>query len=222
MIRILTLRTSKGFTLLEMLVVVAVIALIGVVVVPNVGRIFRTSLKGVVNRLASVVNETYNSTVITGQVHRLVYDLNNREYWVESGPSTMLLDSAESREVAERRRTRTQSEEEEEAKKNQSGFSLEATITRSKTKLPEGTGFISVFTEQYDKPVVQGLAYSHFFPHGLTEQTLIQIGDAPPDDMDEDDRRKWKPKKVFSLVISPLVGKTTVYEKQLDQKDVFQ
>ena len=65
---------------------VAIIALVSVFALPTVSGYFRTSLNSVTRELASSVREAYNATVITGNVHRMVYDIENGRFWVESGP----------------------------------------------------------------------------------------------------------------------------------------
>src|SRR6478735_6037205 len=54
------IRDSRGYTLVELLVVIALIALISVFSLPNISSIFKLSLNTATRELASVVKEAYN------------------------------------------------------------------------------------------------------------------------------------------------------------------
>ena len=73
--------------MIEMMVVLAIIALMAVIAVPSVSSYFSVSLSSTAREIAGTVKETYNATVITGQVHRIVYDIKENSYWVEAGPT---------------------------------------------------------------------------------------------------------------------------------------
>jgi hypothetical protein len=122
---------------------------------------------------------------------------------VESGPTTLLLDTAESRELEERRRRFSKDEA-----PPPSPFALDKTVTRSKITLPRGVEFEDVITQQTEEPIIEGTAYTHFFPHGFTEQTIVHLKD--------------KENHHYSLVISPLVGRTDLYQHYVTAKEIFE
>jgi general secretion pathway protein H len=194
---------SRGFTLIELLIVVMLIAIVSVVVLPQVSSFFKISLNSTVRRLASVVKETYNSAVITGKVHRIVYDFKERSYWVESGPATLLLDTTESKE-REQRRKRFAKDSDEPPPSN---FKLERAVTRKKVELPRGVNFAEVYSEQSPDPIREGLAYTHFFPHGLTEQTLIHLQDSS--------------NHKVSLVINPISGRSRLMDGHVTREEAY-
>ncbi len=153
--------------------------------------------------MASTVKETYNSTIMTGNVHRLVYDLKENSFWVESGPSTVLLDTKETKEKEERRkRFSTPADEAPTAPT----FKLEKSITKKPVSLPRGVSFEDVMTEQGKDPIIEGAAYTHFFPHGLTEQTLIHLKDSS--------------NHRVTLILSTLIGRTQVLDGYIKREDL--
>ena len=197
------LNSSSGFTLIEMLVVVAIIVLITMVAMPTVSSYFQVSLTTATRDMATIINEAYNSALASGQVHRLVYDLKENTYWVESGPADYLIDTKESKEKADRRK-RFQSPND---KPPPPAFRMETTVTRKKIKLPTGVVFEDVVTQQSPDPITEGNAYTHFFPQGLTEQTIVHLTDSSQHHV--------------SLVPTPLIGKTNLYDKYVKREEVF-
>jgi prepilin-type N-terminal cleavage/methylation domain-containing protein len=196
-------RKNAGFSLIEMLVVVAIIAMITGVALPTVSSYFQLSLNSASRDLATTIKETYNAAVVTGKVHRIVYDIKKNSYWVESGPPDALLDTKETKEKEERRKRFSKADE----KENNSPFTMEKTITRKKVSLPRGVTYEDIITQQSLEPLSEGIAYTHFFPHGLTEQSIIHLTD--------------QSKHKASLVITPLIGNTDLYDRYVNGAEVF-
>ncbi|MBY0470824.1 prepilin-type N-terminal cleavage/methylation domain-containing protein [bacterium] len=194
---------EKGFSLIEMVVVVALIGMITVIAIPQINSYTKISLNSTAREMASTVKEAYNGAVMLGKVHRLVYDFKNGEYWAERGPATVLLDTNESLEKEEIRKKFASLSE----KKPASVFSLDKTINRKKNALPRGVEFEDIITEQGKEPVKNGIAYTHFFPHGMTEQTIIHLKDNADHKM--------------TLVISPLLGRTQVFQRYVGPEEAY-
>ncbi|NDD91144.1 prepilin-type N-terminal cleavage/methylation domain-containing protein [bacterium] len=197
-------KPSGGFTLIELLVVIALIGLIVLVALPTVSSMFQVSLGSASRELATTIKEAYNSAMITGKVHRVAYDLKENQYWAESGPSSALLETEASREKQEQRKKFKFFEEEKE--KDSSPFSLDKAITRNKKSLPRGVEFEDVMTEKSNEPLRQGIAYTHIFPSGITEKTLIHLKDTQ--------------KHQITLVIETITGKTRMLNGYLSEKEI--
>ncbi|MGK5085944.1 prepilin-type N-terminal cleavage/methylation domain-containing protein [Bdellovibrionota bacterium FG-2] len=198
------MKNTDGFSLVEMMIVIALIALISTFVLPNITSYFKVSLNSAAREMASTIKESYNATVITGRVHRIVYDLKENKYWVEGGPANALMETKESREREERRKRYAKPSDDAQPT---SSFSLASQITSKKIALPRGVKFEDLITQQSPEPIKDGLAYTHFFPHGLTEKTLIHL-------KDESDHH-------LSLGVAPLVGRTDLFERYVDAKEAF-
>jgi general secretion pathway protein H len=199
---------NDGFSLIELMIVVGILGLVALIAIPSITSTFRLSVQSAGREISALIKETSNSAQITGKVHRVVYDLKNETYWAESSGENPLLKSDESVAMdKDRPKSYKTSEEEEEEKKANGGFHQENSLTKKKRNLPVGVSFKDVITEQSDQPITEGLAYTHIFPQGLTEKTLIHLQD--------------KGENVISVVVSNLLGRTTVEGRDVAQKDVF-
>jgi prepilin-type N-terminal cleavage/methylation domain-containing protein len=194
---------ERAFTLVEIMVVVALIVLIMGIAIPSILNVGRISSNAAIRGIATTLKETYNSTMVKGRVHRVVWDLENSEYWVEEGPATILLDTDESREKEKRRFFGFATDE----RKPKSKFSQDETITRKKVSLPTGIKFEDVRNESARDPIKSGVAYTHFFPHGVAEQTVIHIKDTQD--------------RSTSLIVSSLMGKTILKEGHITLEEAF-
>jgi prepilin-type N-terminal cleavage/methylation domain-containing protein len=74
---------APGFTILEMLVVLAVIGIIAVVALPRVGLLDSAELRAAGRNVAGTVRLTYSSAVMSRTPYRMVFDLGCQCYWIE-------------------------------------------------------------------------------------------------------------------------------------------
>ena len=200
----------EGFSLIELLIVVAILGLVGLIAVPSISNTFRFSVQSTARELATMIKDASNSAQISGKVHRIAYDLKTNQYWVESTGEMTMLKSEESVAIDKQTNKRFNTNEEEEAEKAKAngGFRQEPSLTKKKRSLAVGVHFKDVFTEQGNEAITEGIAYTHIFPQGLTEKTLVHLEDTG--------------KNEVSLIVSNLLGRCTVQSRYVEQKEVFQ
>ncbi len=197
-----TSKNTSGFTLIEILVVVALIALITVTALPNLGAVFKINIGNASRELATTIRSVYEQSVLTGQTFRVVVDVEKNMYWVENGGKNTLALTAE-QEEEEARRHRQRSDEE---KKNKTAkFSLATQIMRSKKTLPKGVHFTDIITSRSKEPMKKGLAYAHVFPHGFIEKLAIHI----KDDYDRE----------ATLIVNSVTGKSRLFQRYVKEID---
>jgi hypothetical protein len=143
---------------------------------------------------------------VSGKVHRLVYDLKNQQYWVESSSESTLLKSDESIKAERERPKGLFSKGDSDEKKN-GGFRQEPLLTKKKRSLAIGVRFKDVYTEQSELPVTEGLAYTHIFPQGMSEKTLVHLEDTS--------------KNEITLTVSNLLGRCAVEGRYIESKEFF-
>ncbi len=165
---------ASGFTLIEVLVVVALIGLIMSIAMPNVTLALKVNLSNSSRELASTIRSTYDEAILKGQVYRVAFDIEKGEYWVEQGERGFLIRSEEQAEEERRRQDRLT--EEERAKKKEP-FTLAKAVTKSKRKLPKGVHFTDIITAHMKDPQKAGMGYAHVFPHGFIEKLVIHLKD---------------------------------------------
>lgn len=189
------------------MIVVFILGLVGIIAIPSISNTFRFSVKSSAREIATLIKDTANSAQVSGRIHRIAWDLKNSQYWVESTSETALLKSEESRKAErERRSIFDKVDPEEERKKG--GFRQENLLTKNKKSLPIGVKFKDIYTEQSEEPITTGMAYTHIFPQGLSEKSLIHLID--------------NSKNEISLVVSNLLGRCTVDGRYVEYKEVFQ
>lgn len=71
---------ESGFTLIELVVVVALLALFATFTIPLFGRIGSSGLQQSARRLNSTIRYLYNESAMTGREYRLIFDLERKSY----------------------------------------------------------------------------------------------------------------------------------------------
>ena len=83
------MRRARGFTLIEILAVVAIIALVAAFVVPNIGGIRMRALRAEARQLAAQLELARQRAIVTGVPHRVWLELDQAEYrleWLAADP----------------------------------------------------------------------------------------------------------------------------------------
>jgi type II secretion system protein H len=194
---------EAGFSLIELLIVVAILGLVAVVAVPSITNTLRFSVQSSAREIATLIKEASNAAQITGKIYRVVYDIKNDQFWAESSNEQTLLKSEES-EAIEKDRSKIFDKPED---KKKSGFNQDPILTKKKRTLPIGVKFKDIYTEQSEEPITEGLAYTHIFPQGMTEKSLVHIED--------------NGKNQISLIVSNLLGRCAVEGRFIEAKEIF-
>jgi prepilin-type N-terminal cleavage/methylation domain-containing protein len=75
---------SAGFTLIEIIIVISLIAFVYSVAMPNLGLTSSSEIATKLGRLNSDVRAAYDLSVLSGKPYRLVFQLRSGDYWLES------------------------------------------------------------------------------------------------------------------------------------------
>lgn len=200
-----------GLTLIELIIVAGLMALIVAIVVPSVESITGVHLKTSSSGLAGTIRYTYDLAARKSAVFRVVINLDENSYWVESASKKFLLDREEA-EVRDGVLEEPEEEEPERARrfidrgfieggemwhaKKRASFSDFAGPMTPKVKLPQGIEFQDVWVDHQSDVVMAGRAYLYCFPTGMTERAVIHL-------IEEND-------DVYSVTVEALTGSVRI------------
>jgi prepilin-type N-terminal cleavage/methylation domain-containing protein len=202
---------NHGFTLIELMITISIIAVIAALVGVSANSIMGANLRSTSSGLAGSIRYTYDLAARKSNVFRIVFSLDEQAYWVETSSEKFLLnrektevdqgavveEDDEDRFERSRRfvdRTAIDSGEMWQPKKKAT-FSSFAGRNTPKVNLPDGITFQDVWISHQTDKVTTGLAYLYAFPTGQMENAVIHIGD-------EDD--------TYTLEVEALTGRVMV------------
>ena len=228
-------RPTSGFTILELLIALALIGLAATLAVGGVRRLAKSDLRGGAAKLAGAVRYLFDRASTTGKVHRLVFDFEEGKYWAEVSDDRFFMprerETDESREKEAEEIAREEEEAKEAEARGESRADEEAAFeelidpsryqpTEYKPKRPRFEMFqeqalktvtlknaklAGLFTPRYREPVATGKGYLYFFPLGQTEPAIIHVSDEEGE-------------VFYSLLVHPLNGKVKVHSGYVEPR----
>lgn len=198
----LRLYSRTGFTLVEIMIVMAILV---AVIALGSSALFKssTTMRTVIREMAIRTREIRNVARLSNSTMRIVISMNDEKghsYWIESAPGVAtMLTQDQLKELS--KLTESQRSDEAPAKE----FDIDSRVMKKAQKLPRGLIFESVEFATKD-PITQGIAYIHFFPQGLSEDSAIHLTD--------------KINLNWTITINPLTGRAQVYERKISLKEL--
>lgn len=183
-------RGRAGFTLVEILVVVALMAAMSAVVVGGSGMLSGTRMRSAGALIMSSIRMGVTRANSIGRPVRLVFDLDNDTLLLEETRGRMLRvkGHTEGAKAGAQAATETEQQAAEYARDIVQGprapeaaftpspaFVSNAEDAASGRELGRDIRFVQVQTEHDVEPLTEGRAYLYFWPGGGTERAAIQI-----------------------------------------------
>lgn len=200
---------SRGLTLIEIVVVVAIIALMMSLVIGTVGGSARSVAKSEMMRLIATIKYGYNQAAIRQVPFRIAFNLTDKEYWVEEGaesPPEVKEEEADNTDVADDAEENADTSEVSESPAG-STFIPDESRFGLKVKLKEPIKIKDIFLEHQEDVVSDGTVYLYFFPNGMTQYALIHFSD---DDEEFD----------YTVIVNPISGRCTIKPEYLSDDDL--
>ena len=191
--RVTIYNKSAGFTLIEIVIVMAMIALFATMAAPRIQNRMDLDLKKRARMLSSASLFLYNQAAFKNSTYRLHYDLDQHKYWVEVAQGMVRLE----KQMEERRFSKRDTE------KQKSKFAADTSIIKKPIQLEKGLKFKDIKTEASPDPFTSGHVYTHFFPSGYAEQTRIRL--------------KSEQGKVYTIEVNPLTGSAKIYDHDVEE-----
>jgi general secretion pathway protein H len=181
--------TSRGLTLVEVLVVVALIAVLAGAIFFGTGAFSGSRLRGAAGLVVSGVRIGTTRANSTGRPVRLVFDLDQKRIMLEEATgSVMLREREESASAGAQAATEAEQKAVAEAERILEGpkaaraqfkpvkqFGFDADNPSLGRELGRDIEYRHVQTEHDEQPRSEGRAYLYFFPGGGTERAVIQL-----------------------------------------------
>ncbi len=215
-------RQSAGLTLIEMLVVLAIVGLLMAGVLLGSGQLSGARLKKTATSLAGVIRVAYTRSSATSKSVRIVFDMGQQAFWMEEAEQPMLVTmndttgtggaeavtALERQSIAESERlVKGPTAPRAHFKRISMGLVATDSETRGDMRaLPSGITFRSVQTSHDDQAIKGDRAYLYFWPGGQTERAAIQLRiGSSLQDID-----------ALTLIVAPLTGAVTVKPGAVD------
>ena len=199
-----------GFSLLELMVVVVLLAGLMAILIPTLNSIAGADVKNEIVRMAGLMRELYNHARISGITHRINIDLDNQNYWVEAkeGDAGIIAPELGYKELMEELITKGK-----EAQKNPEYQHVpqykESKDFGEKIQLGKNIVFYGAWTEDMPEVARTGIVYIYFFPKGYTQSAFVSIAQRG----DEQDTAMY-------VALSPLTGAVSIDYSEPETKDL--
>ncbi|MEZ4704681.1 MAG: prepilin-type N-terminal cleavage/methylation domain-containing protein [Bdellovibrionota bacterium] len=204
---------QRAFTLLELMMVMALLVLVARIALPQISTILALNMKSTVIKVVGFLEQAYGEATMGHKRIRLHFDMETGEYWamndapVETFPlideSTKLDEAlaAMKKRVDEKPRTPEEIEA-EKAKRFVDSTSGEL----EKKKLPNGIRFKGIINVSSGERFEGGPVDVDISASGLNPELIIQ--------MEHDSG------KTYSIVLPPITGKSRIESGAVDVSDL--
>jgi general secretion pathway protein H len=201
-------RHSRGFTLVELMIAVAVLAVLAAAVVPAVSSLSGADARKAAGELSGSLRYLFDTAALRHATCRMVLDLDARTYGAECAPKLVGVarpDAKDAKPLDEEELKRRFPDEEDADRRRLLAGTRFGAFTDSllrKRELPGRTALKEVRVEGRREPVTEGQAYVHFFPGGQGERAFIEVVDGAA---------------VYTVVVEPFTGRTRVVTGRVEE-----
>jgi len=211
---------ARGFTLIEVGISIAIMALAMGVLIPAMSNVTRAQLRSKSGELAGAIRAMYGYSAVQGRSCRITFDLDSNTYYPECAKAVVRLSrDLERSQGGARQQTRDEERAAQMAEDQQRGrglsdkdkvraeliakdqFSAANVPDLKKMDLGKQVRLADVWIQHQSERYTGGKAFLYFWPSGLTEAAGIRLSQG------ED---------VYSLVVSPLTGKVKVVNSRVE------
>jgi Tfp pilus assembly protein FimT len=220
-------RSLEGMTLLEIIMVTAIVALAVSGISFSVGALTRTNLKGGAGKLGAAIRYAYNRAISEGMIVRVHFKIPGSTFSLEEAHSGVLVarakDKKEKKNIdssgqvvdsvdpwAAAQARISQPDKPSVGASPFAPLSTEEGVALKRyqnVSIGRGVQIIKLLVPHEPAAVTAGEGSVHFFPGGLTERAVIQLGDGRGG--------------VYSVAVHPLTGRVKIYAEAYEPKELL-
>lgn len=200
-------RAARGYTLVELMIVVAVIGLLAALVVPAVESLSGANARKAASELAGSMRALFDSAALRHATCRLALDLDQRSWWAECAAGAVGVAKDLDRANADASLAeRFPDEKDEELRRLLARTDFGAFEDRlvKKRELPGKTGFGAIHVEGRRGAVDHGTAYVYFFPGGQAQRAWIPVQDGT---------------NLYTVLVEPFTGRSRVVAGKVEVRE---
>lgn len=164
--KISTATTEAGFSLIEILVTIGLLALVTGVFIPSMNSAFREKGEAFTRKIALSLGQARDRAMLTHKLIRLKVDFEKQTLSLHEASPNFLVPKLPDHPPSERER-------EELEKKEAETFQPLDDLIKSPLELPTSLKVIQVDSPRYDKPQTEGIVAVYLFPNGTTDGATI-------------------------------------------------
>lgn len=192
-------RTGRGFTLVELLIVIAVIALLAGLAAPGLGSLTGANARESAGRLAGAMRYMFDTAALRHTTCRLALDLEHEAWWPECTAAAAAIGREEDDPSGDELERRFPAEASEDvrhllAKTKFGSFSDRRLELGEKRSLPGNARFGAVRVEGR-RATEEGIVYVHFFAGGRAQRAYVPVVDGD---------------NLYTVVVEPFTGRARV------------
>ena len=214
-------RAPTGFTLIELIVVIAIAATLMGATVVGIGALTGARARATLGELGATVRALYDTAALTGHTCRLVFDLpagDTTGFTYRAECAAHAVTSASDRDQTLKDENQARADAAKRGGRlgptGRSGASLLDVLSQEKDRVEAAAKYstftspeveprrvsgvkLSVWTPHQRQPAKSGVAYVYFFPQGAVERAQLTARQG---------------NSVWTLLVAPVTGKTTVVD----------
>ncbi len=213
---------SKGFTLIEIMIVVAIMVAVTAASLYGMGIIGRADVKGEAIRFSSEIRYVFNMAASSNKTLQMKIDFENRQFTVEELNMIGGLSEHELKGKINEERASIIDDEDQKFGKVQRTKLEDDVISEEESKLKDGVYFLGLLTSHHDELQNEGVGTINFFANGFVERSIIYLGDELAAEAAKDtslDRIEGS--VIYSITVNPLTGIAIVNPGYLENASSF-